>query len=204
MTETKRPVLAITAGDPAGIGPEIIVKCLASAGLYGQCRPLVVGPADCLRDAVRIVGAPLEIRTVSAPGEALFTPGTIDVLDLGGVDMSRLRYGSVQAMCGEAAFQAVVKAIELAMSGQADATVTAPLNKEALNLAGHHYSGHTEIYADYTGTRDYTMMLAADNLRVVHVSTHVSLLEACRRVKKDRVFQVILLADAPTTALSPA
>ena len=148
MTETKRPILAITAGDPAGIGPEIIVKCLKSNELYSQCRPLVVGPAACMRDAVRIVGAPLEVRTVSGSGEALFTPGTIDVLDLGGVDMSRLRYGSVQAICGEAAFQAVVKAIELAKSGQVDATVTAPLNKEALNLAGHHYSGHTVFFDD--------------------------------------------------------
>lgn len=195
MSETKRPILAITTGDPAGIGPEIIVKCLKAPELYSQCRPLVVGPAVCLQDAVRIVGGPMEIHAVSAPEEALFVPGVLDVMDLGGVDMNELRYGTVQAMCGEAAFQAVVKAIELAMSGQADATVTAPLNKEALNLAGHHYSGHTEIYADYTRTRDYTMMLAAENLRVVHVSTHVSLIEACRRVKKDRVFQVIMLAN---------
>lgn len=195
MSEKKRPILAITTGDPAGIGPEIIVKCLENAELYSQCCPLVVGPAVCVQDAVRIVGSSMTVHTVSGPEEALFVPGTIDVMDLGGVDLAELRYGTVQAMCGEAAFQAVVKAIELAMSGRVDATITAPLNKEALNLAGHHFSGHTEIYAEYTGTQNYTMMLAADNLRVVHVSTHVSLMEACRRVKKDRVLEVIRLAD---------
>lgn len=195
MEEKFRPILAITAGDPAGIGPEIIVKSLEQAQVYDQCRPLVVGPADCVRDAVRLTGSSLQVREVDGPQAAGFVPGTVDVLNLGGVALSSLRYGAVQAMCGEAAFQAVVKAIGLAMEGKVDATVTAPLNKEALNLAGHHYSGHTEIYADYTKTRDYTMMLAGEKLRVVHVSTHVSLLEACRRVKKDRVLQVIQLAN---------
>lgn len=195
MTQEYRPLLAITAGDPAGIGPEILVKCLADASLYGKCRPLVIGPAVCMEDAIRIVGSSLRVRRVQGPEEAVFEPGTMDVMDIGGVDLTKLRYGTVQAMCGEAAFQAVVTAIDLAMHGRADATVTGPLNKEALNLAGHHYSGHTEIYADYTGTRNYTMMLTAGNLRVVHVSTHVSLLEACRRVKKDQVLEVIRLAD---------
>lgn len=201
MKGKETPILAITAGDPAGIGPEIIIKCLQNRELYRQCRPLVIGPAVCIKDAIRITGSEMEIHTVETPGEALFQPGTVDVIDLGGVDMEKLRYGTVQAMCGEAAFQAVVKAIELAMAGEADATVTAPLNKEALNLAGHHYSGHTEIYADYTGTKDYSMMLAAENLRVVHVSTHVSLAEACSRVKKDRVLEVIRLADKACRAL---
>ena len=196
-----RPILAITTGDPAGIGPEIVAKCLADPALYEQCKPLVVGPAVCMEDAVRITGLPLQIRAVSAPEEGLYTPGTVDVLDLGGIDWNDFRYGTVQAACGEAAFQAVIKAIELAMAGRVDATVTAPLNKEAMNLAGHHYSGHTEIYADYTNTREYTMMLATEDLRVVHVSTHVSLAEACRRVKKDRVLEVIRLADSACRTL---
>ena len=110
------------------------------------------------------------------------------------VDMKELKRGEVSAMAGNAAFQYVKKVIELAMDGQVDATVTNALNKEAMNLAGHHYSGHTEIYADYTGTKKYTMMLAHENLRVVHVSTHVSLREACDRVKKDRVLEVIRIA----------
>ena len=201
MNQDTRPLLGITAGDPAGIGPEIIVKCLANADLYSRCRPLVIGPAVCVEDAVRIVGAPVSVRRVRQPEEGSFTPGSIDVLDLGGIDLAALRYGTVQAACGEAAFQAVVKAIELAMQGRVDATVTAPLNKEALNLAGHHYSGHTEIYADYTNTQNYTMMLASGDLRVAHVSTHVALAEACRLVKKERVLEVIRLADQACRAL---
>ena len=111
------------------------------------------------------------------------------------VDMDKLERGVVSAMAGNAAFQYVKKVIELAMNHEVDATVTNALNKEAMNLAGHHYSGHTEIYAEYTGTKKYTMMLAHENLRVVHVSTHVSLREACDRVKKDRVLEVIRIAD---------
>ena len=119
----------------------------------------------------------------------------IDVLDMGLVDMAQLKRGEVSAMCGDAAFKYVTKVIELAMDKKVDATVTNAFNKEAVNLAGHHYSGHTEIYADMTGTKNYTMMLAHENLRVVHVSTHVSLREACDRVKKQRVLDVIRIAD---------
>ena len=126
--------------------------------------------------------------------EALFEYGTIDVCNMGMVDMDKLQRGKVSAMAGNAAFQYVKKVIGLAMDHKIDATVTNALNKEAMNLAGHHYSGHTEIYADYTGTRKYTMMLAHENLRVVHVSTHVSLREACGRVKKDRILEVIRIA----------
>ncbi|MEI6876602.1 MAG: 4-hydroxythreonine-4-phosphate dehydrogenase PdxA, partial [Spirochaetota bacterium] len=110
------------------------------------------------------------------------------------VEVKALVHGKVSAMAGKAAFDAVKKVIEMAMADDVDATVTGPINKEALNLAGYHYSGHTEIYADFTKTKDYTMMLAEGKLRVVHVSTHVSLREACDRVKKDRVFSVIKLA----------
>ena len=109
--------------------------------------------------------------------------------------MDKLKRGEVSAMCGEAAFQYVAKVIHLAMEHKVDATVTNAFNKEAVNLAGHHYSGHTEIYAEMTGTKNYTMMLAHENLRVVHVSTHVSLREACDRVKKQRVLDVIRIAD---------
>ena len=115
--------------------------------------------------------------------------------DMGLVDMAQLKRGEVSAMCGDAAFKYVTKVIELAMDKKVDATVTNAFNKEAVNLAGHHYSGHTEIYADMTGTKNYTMMLAHENLRVVHVSTHVSLREACDRVKKQRVLDVIRIAD---------
>ena len=136
--------------------------------------------------------------------ECLFTPGIIDVYDMGITDPGQLERGKVSAIAGDAAFQYVKKVIELAMDGKIDATVTNALNKEAMNLAGHHYSGHTEIYADFTHTSKYTMMLAHENLRVVHVSTHVSLREACDRVKKARVLEVIEIANQACRALGIA
>ena len=137
----------------------------------------------------------MKIHAIRDVSEAKYEYGTIDVLDMGLVDMAQLKRGEVSAMCGDAAFKYVTKVIELAMDKKVDATVTNAFNKEAVNLAGHHYSGHTEIYADMTGTKNYTMMLAHENLRVVHVSTHVSLREACDRVKKQRVLDVIRIAD---------
>ena len=149
-----------------------------------------------MEEALKITGlsGKLKIHTIGDVSEALFEYGTIDVCHMGMVDMDKLQRGKVSAMAGNAAFQYVKKVIGLAMDHKIDATVTNALNKEAMNLAGHHYSGHTEIYADYTGTRKYTMMLAHENLRVVHVSTHVSLREACDRVKKDRILEVIRIA----------
>jgi len=194
MSES-RPVLGITMGDPAGVGPEIAVKALGHKELYDICRPVIIGDAGVIKDAVRITGLPFTVNAAERVDVAGFQYGCIDVYDLENVDMKKLEYGKVSAMAGNAAFEAVRKVIGLAMDREIDATVTGPINKEAINLAGHHYSGHTEIYAHFTDTRDYTMMLADNDLRVVHVSTHVSLREACDRVKKDRVLKVIKLAS---------
>lgn len=191
-----RPILGITMGDPAGCGPELSVKALRNPKIYEICRPLVVGDAKMLEDSLRILNdTTTKIHRISSVKDAKFEPGTIDVYHLELVDMSKFSYGKVDAMCGEAAFQCVVKDIELAMKGEIDGTVTNALNKESINLAGHHYSGHTEIYADYTHTKKYTMLLASDELKVVHVSTHVSLRQACDLVKKDRVYDCIKIAN---------
>lgn len=192
---SKKPILGITMGDPASIGPEITVKALSDPAVYEKCAPIIIGDAAVMEEAVKIVGKDVKINAVSDVKEAKFEFGTIDVYDMKLVDMDKLERGVVSAMAGNAAFQYVKKVIELAMNKEVDATVTNALNKEAMNLAGHHYSGHTEIYAEYTGTKKYTMMLAHENLRVVHVSTHVSLREACDRVKKDRVLEVIRIAN---------
>ena len=191
-----RPVIAITMGDPASIGPEITIKALGGhTELYDQCKPLVIGDAEIMRRARKMVGREdIEIHAVTDVMDALFTPGTIDVYDIKMVDADTLKIGEVSVQAGNAAFQYVKKAIEMAMAGEADGTVTNALNKEAMNLAGHHFSGHTEIYAHYTGTKKYCMMLAHQNMRVTHVSTHVSLREACDRVKKDRVLDVIRMS----------
>ena len=191
----KKPIIGITMGDPASIGPEISVKALTDPKVLEMCDPLIIGDAAVMEDAVKVVcPGQVKIRAVKNVKDAVFEPGVINVYDMGLVDMDRLEYGKVSAMCGEAAFRYVEKVIALAMDGEIDATVTNALNKAAINLAGHHFAGHTEIYAHFTGTKNYTMMLAHENLRVVHVSTHVSLREACDRVKKERVLTCIKIA----------
>lgn len=190
-----RPILGITMGDPAGIGPEISAKALAHRRIYEICRPVIVGDARVIRDALAIVGMDFPVHAVEGVSACGFQYGTVDVYDLKNVDMGGLQKGRLSQMAGRAAFESVREVIKLAMESQVDATVTGPLNKEAMNLAGYHFSGHTEIYAHYTGAKDYAMMLVCDGLRVVHVSTHVSLREACDAVKQERVFRVIGLAD---------
>jgi len=183
-------------GDPASIGPEIAIKALLTEKVQDICRPLVVGDAATLAYTARHFNWEVKIRPVSDVKGALFQPGTIDVLDMKTVVLKRLVWGEVSAMAGHAAFEAVRKVIELAMAGAIDATVTGPINKKSINDAGHHFAGHTEIYAHYTGTAKYGMLLVEDNLKVIHVSTHVSLRQACDLVKKDRVLAVIgLLQD---------
>lgn len=192
-----QPILAITMGDPAGIGPEIVVKALTIKETYEKCRPIVTGDAKVMEWAAKQLGADVKINAIANVGEAKFEYGTIDVYDLKCIDMDTFEPGKVAPQCGNAAFVSIIKAIELAMAGEVDGTVTAPLNKEALNLAGHHFDGHTEIYAHFTGTKKYAMLLADEFLRVIHVSTHVSLREACDRVKKARIIEVTeLISDA--------
>lgn len=191
------PKLAITMGDPAGIGPEIVVRALNHKETYEQCRPLVVGDANVIRLAIDALALPLSVNAIHKVEDAGFKYGCIDVYHLNCVDLNNFSFGKVDAQCGNAAFLSIRTAIELAMADEVDGTVTAPLNKEALNLAGHHYDGHTEIYATFTETKKYAMLLADEFLRVIHVSTHVSLREACDRVKKDRIIEVTeLIHDA--------
>jgi 4-hydroxythreonine-4-phosphate dehydrogenase len=193
---SKKPLLGITMGDPAGIGPEIIVKALAEAGLYEICTPVVVAdPGVMRRAAAEIVKSGQTVRVIAAPAEAAGKQGQIDVLPLGGEELGDIVLGKVDARCGDAAFRSVKKVIELAMAGELDGTVTAPLNKEAMNLAGHHYDGHTEIYAVFTGTKKYTMMLADGPLRVAHVTTHCAMSDVPNRITKERVLTVIRLAN---------
>ena len=199
--EAQLPIVGITMGDPAGNGPEITVKALSDPALYERCRPIVIGDDKMIEQAKGFVHHPeIEVHPVSSVSEACFKPGTIDVYHMDLVkDVSAFKIGEVSVEGGNAAFQSVKKVIELAMAGEVDATVTNALNKEAMNLAlapqGMHFDGHTEIYATYTHTKRYAMMLAFHDFRVVHVSTHCSLREACDRVKKNRVLEVIELGN---------
>lgn len=190
-----KPILAITMGDPAGIGPEIVVRALSHESTYQKCRPIVTGDAKVMRKAVSLLGLDLQVNAVDEVKAAKFEYGTIDVFDLKCVDADSFEFGKVAAQCGNAAFVSIRKAIDLAMAEEVDGTVTAPLNKEALNLAGHHFDGHTEIYATFTHTKKYAMLLADEHLRVIHVSTHVPLRKACDLVKKARIIEVTELID---------
>jgi len=193
MPMDMKPRLGISMGDPGGIGPEICVKALDTPTIYDLCRPLVVGDAEILRHAVGFCGLGLRVRVCDRPADAAFRPSTIDVLDLGKLPLSALRLGEATAAQGRASFDYVAKVIALALDREIDGTVTAPINKAALNAGGCRYAGHTEIYGDLTGTRDFTMMLAEGDFRVTHVSTHVSLREARDRVRTRRVLKVIEL-----------
>ena len=190
-----RMIIGLTMGDPAGIGAEITVKALNSTKVYQKCIPVVIGDYVAIKDAIEFCHLKLKINIIEKPSEALGEYGTIDLINLGYLEENGWEYKKPSKLCGDASFQYVVYAIELAKKKDIMAVITAPINKESINMAGHNYSGHTEIFADYTGTNKYAMLLASGNLRVIHVSTHVSLREACDRVKKDRVLEVIKLAS---------
>ena len=188
-----KPILAITMGDPAGIGPEIAVKALQQTHLYEICRPLMVGDASVIEQIIGLLGLDYTVNAITQVSEARFIQGCIDVIDLKITDIDAMKFGEIDAVSGEASFQSVVKAIELALAKEVDGTVTGPINKKSINEAGHHFAGHTEIYAHYTNTKKYAMLLVEDHINVIHVSTHVSLRQACDLVKKDRIIQVIEL-----------
>jgi 4-hydroxythreonine-4-phosphate dehydrogenase len=185
-----KPITGITMGDPASIGPEIALKALLKKELYDECRPLLVGDYDVFEQIKNILNIDIELNRISSIDQAKFEYGTIDVFDLGNTDVSQLKFGEISANCGEAAFQSVKKVIELALAGEIDATVTGPINKKSINEAGHHFAGHTEIYATFTNTKKYAMLLVEDHIKVIHVSTHVSLRQACDLVKTDRILEV--------------
>ncbi len=187
------PPIAVTMGDPAGIGPEIVAKTFADPAFHDHNRALVVGDARMLVRAARLLDLPLRVNAVAGPEDATFEPGTADVIQVGELPED-LPFGELDPRAGDAAFRYVKGATNLASEGRVAAIATAPLNKEAMHLAGHEYPGHTEILADLTGTEDYAMMLVTEELKVIHVSTHVSLKEAVERVQPERELAVIRLA----------
>jgi 4-hydroxythreonine-4-phosphate dehydrogenase len=183
--------IAVTMGDPCGIGPEICAKLFAE-GL--PVPALVVGDAGAMRRASAALGLRLQVREIAAPSESTPTAGHVDVLSVGALPAD-LPVGAIDARAGQAAYDYVAKAIELAMAGAVSAMVTAPIAKEAMKAAGIAYPGHTEILADKSGTSDFAMMLANDELRSILVTIHVSLAEAIALVTKARVLRTIRLAD---------
>jgi 4-hydroxythreonine-4-phosphate dehydrogenase len=195
------PLLAITLGDVCGIGPEITARVLAEESTYERCRPVVVGDAAALARARDIVGAQFEIHACAPGADLAREPqaGHVVCVDPG-LDLGALPYGAVDARAGHGAFEFLRIAIEMAQEHKIAAIVTAPLNKAALHAGGHLYPGHTEILAELTGTDAYAMMLATPQMKVIHLTTHVGLIEAIRRINPERTYQVIRLAHDTLTA----
>ncbi len=189
-----KPLLAITMGDPAGVGPEIIAKALSDPEVYAICRPLVVGDGSAMRMGLDVAKARLSVHPIKELGEAEYRHGAIDLLDLKNVDAGRLVMGVPQAMAGRASVEYVLRAADMALAGEVDAIVTAPLNKEAMNMGGYSYPGHTELLAEKAGTKNYAMMLISGNLRVVHVTTHIPLRLVPEKVTKERIVTTIEVA----------
>jgi len=191
----KKPIIGITTGDPAGIGAEIVVKALSKKEIYKKSRPIVIGSKCVIDDALKFIPSNLKLNVIKNTEEIKGEFGSIDLIDLNNITLDEFNYGKVTAEAGQASLEYIYKGIDLAMKGLVDAVVTGPIHKEAIKAAGSPYAGHTEIFASRTKTKNYAMMLADDNLRVIHVSTHVSLRQACDLVKKERILNVIHLAD---------
>jgi 4-phospho-D-threonate 3-dehydrogenase / 4-phospho-D-erythronate 3-dehydrogenase len=186
----QRPIVLVTMGDPTGVGPEVIVKSVGEPAVQRVLRPLVIGDARRLEEAIAITGVPLAVRAIERPQDARFEPGTIDCLDLRLVPPG-LPFGQLSAVGGEAAYRCIEKAAQVAQSGFAGAICTAPLNKEALHAAGHRYPGHTEMLAHLSGTPEVSMLLVAPGLRVIHVTTHIGLIDAVAKIEPGLVERTI-------------
>ncbi|MEO6124220.1 MAG: 4-hydroxythreonine-4-phosphate dehydrogenase PdxA [Ilumatobacteraceae bacterium] len=179
---TQFPVIAVTMGDPAGVGPEIIVKALARDDVAGLCRAVVIGDVGRLAAAAASCNLTPRIVAVRSPADVSESgTGVINVIDLGGVPED-LAFGAVSPIAGDAAYRYIERAAQLALNGEVQAICTAPLNKEALHAAGHIYPGHTELLAHLTGTAEVSMMLEAPGLRVVHVTTHIGIIDAIAKI----------------------
>ena len=195
MSEQEKALLAITMGDAAGSGPEIITKTLAEPEVRKLCRPVVIGDAAAMKEAFTFTKAPGEVRAIDKLADARFPEGVVEVVDLHNIELDKLTRGRVDPMAGKAAYEYIKLGTEMALAGEADAIVTSAINKEALNNAGYHYDGHTQLLAELCGVKDVAMMLVTGGLRVSHVSTHVSLSDAIERARPPRILTVLKLTE---------
>lgn len=191
----ERAIIAIPMGDAAGIGPEITVRSLAKQEFYNICKPLVIGDAAVLRKAIEVTGVDLKVSTVNSPAAGTYEFGTIDVLDLANIDLTTWEPGKVQAQCGQASFEYVARAVELAMAGEVAALATTPINKESLKAAKVPYIGHTEMLEDLGKTPDPLTMFQVHSLRIFFLTRHVSVKEAISQMTKERVHDYLIRCD---------
>ena len=186
-----RTKIAIPMGDPAGVGPEIVVKTAVSKEILDLCDLVVIGDKNVLEKAIEICQVNLKIHTIKNVEEGKYEKGILNVIDLENVDMNTLEYGQVQGMCGKAAFEYIKKCVELAMEHKVDAIATTPINKESLKAGNVNYIGHTEILGDLSNSRDPLTMFEVDNMRVFFLTRHMSLRKACDAITKERVLEYI-------------
>jgi len=188
----KKPFIAITQGDPAGIGPEIVVKSLSNPKVYEVSQPVVIGDKHVIANALSFCHKTAKIHIVQKPQDGKYELGTLDLIDLENIELSKLQIGTVQAMCGQAAYDYIEKAVKLAMASEVQALATTPINKESLRAAQIEQIGHTEILAELSQTRDPLTMFEVRGMRIFFLSRHVSLRQACSLVTKERVLEYII------------
>lgn len=186
-----RPFIAIPMGDPAGIGPEIVIKALLKPEVLQVSRCVVIGDKKIIEDAIKFTDVNMRVKVIHKPEEGDYTPGILNLIDLDNVDMSKFVIGQVSGMCGKAAFEYIKKSIELANAGEVAAVSTTPINKESLKAGNINYIGHTEIFGALTGTKDPLTMFEVHGMRVFFLTRHVSLRKACDLVTKDRIIDYV-------------
>lgn len=199
MTKKKYTLLALTMGDPAGIGPEIAIKALSSTSLPQRCRVFIIGDSTVLEQAAQFSSTTLPLHTMQSVDD--LAENSINVFPLHQIKPADFTVGKVNAHCGKAAYAYIVKAIELARAGRIDGVVTNPISKSALQKAGINFPGHTEIFAHMTNTLNCSMMFLLDSVGVVHVTTHCSLREAIEQINHKRVYRNILLLNTALQSL---
>ena len=202
MSTAKKPVVALTIGDPAGIGPEISIATMMDKEVYEECRPFLIGSVPIVRRAMAIKNCDFSLNVITSPAEAKFTWGTLDVLETGDYDCDSIEWGKVQQLAGKMSLDYVMKSIELGMAGDIDVVSTAPIHKEAIKLAGCKLPGHTEIYQVETGSDYGLTMFHVQKLRVFFVSRHIALKEACDYANKERVLACVQQIHHEFTALN--
>lgn len=186
-----KPLIAVTMGDPAGIGPEIVARTIDDKEIFNIARCIVIGDRKIMEKAIQIVGADLKIHVTENPAEGDYSEGVLNLIDLDNINMDQFEYGKVSAMCGQAAYDYIAKSIEITMSGQADAVATTPINKESLHAAEVPFIGHTEIFGALTGTEDPLTMFETNGLRVFFLTRHKSLRDMLDDIKKDRIIDYV-------------
>ena len=187
----KKPLIAVPIGDPAGVGPEIVAKSVASEEVFEAADCVIVGDKTIIENAIKIVGVDLTVHVISEAEEGDYRKGILNLIDLGNVDMAKFEFGKVNGMCGKAAYEYIAKCIKLANEGKVDAVATTPINKESLRAGGINYIGHTEIFGALTGTEDPLTMFETNGMRVFFLTRHVSLREMLDMITKDRIIDYV-------------